>query len=216
MTPARPENGHCCDVALPAGFQFAIHTLLHARCRGGGGDGPLLAPGLVSLRWHCRTSEGYKTAFDVGQMEFRQDHESMPKRGGGKVGGMDLLTCFRAWSKEEQLDQMNTWYCNQCKDHVRAFKKLQLWKLPDILVVRRAGEAARHTTSCLGPATRCGTIARGAASPTVRRCFGHGWSQSRQQTHACRSIAGTHETIPLQCVHLVKDLCSEGQDQHAG
>lgn len=59
---------------------------------------------------------------------------------------MNLLDCFRAMCKREQLDQQNQWYCNQCKEHVCAFKSLKLWKLPNILVVQVAVTCLRSET----------------------------------------------------------------------
>lgn len=29
----------------------------------------------------------------------------------------------------------NTWYCPQCKEHQRAKKRMELWTLPDVLIV---------------------------------------------------------------------------------
>ncbi len=41
----------------------------------------------------------------------------------------------QAHLKPEQLDEANSWYCPRCKKHVRATKKLDIWSLPEILVV---------------------------------------------------------------------------------
>lgn len=46
-----------------------------------------------------------------------------------------LKDCLEAFCQPEQLDASDTWYCSKCKDHVRAIKKLDLWHLPDVLVV---------------------------------------------------------------------------------
>ncbi len=35
----------------------------------------------------------------------------------------------------EQLDDNNSWYCPKCKAHVPASKKLDLWQLPECLVI---------------------------------------------------------------------------------
>ena len=37
--------------------------------------------------------------------------------------------------QKEELGQDDAWYCPRCKDFVQAFKKFDLWKMPDILVV---------------------------------------------------------------------------------
>ncbi|KAI1715418.1 ubiquitin carboxyl-terminal hydrolase domain-containing protein [Ditylenchus destructor] len=46
-----------------------------------------------------------------------------------------LNDCLNAFTSEEQLDENDTWYCPKCKEHQRAYKKLDLWSLPDILIV---------------------------------------------------------------------------------
>lgn len=48
---------------------------------------------------------------------------------------VSLDACLDEFSKVEQLDAMNTWYCPQCKDHKEATKQVDLWSLPDILVI---------------------------------------------------------------------------------
>jgi hypothetical protein len=49
--------------------------------------------------------------------------------------GVTLDKCFETFTKPERLDEHNMWYCSQCKEHVRAMKTMQLWRLPNILVI---------------------------------------------------------------------------------
>ena len=51
------------------------------------------------------------------------------------IDRVTLQQCFDTFTKPERLDEHNMWYCSNCKDHVRAMKTMQLWKLPNILVV---------------------------------------------------------------------------------
>ena len=63
-----------------------------------------------------------------------------------------LYDCIRLFTSQEQLSEQvgtledsrvtvnfrslqDSWYCPQCKEHVRATKKLDLWKLPNVLIV---------------------------------------------------------------------------------
>ncbi|EFO85249.1 hypothetical protein CRE_24714 [Caenorhabditis remanei] len=39
------------------------------------------------------------------------------------------------FTKKEQLGEQDSWYCPQCKKHERATKQLDLWKLPEILIL---------------------------------------------------------------------------------
>jgi ubiquitin C-terminal hydrolase len=43
--------------------------------------------------------------------------------------------CFKAFGMTEQLGEEDKWYCSKCKNHVRAYKTMSLWRTPDILVV---------------------------------------------------------------------------------
>ncbi|CAM9205743.1 unnamed protein product [Ectocarpus sp. 12 AP-2014] len=66
------------------------------------------------------------------------DGERRPRRGpgGGSGGpGISLETCIRMFCEEEVLDGDNAWYCSNCKKHQRATKKLDLWKVPPVLIV---------------------------------------------------------------------------------
>jgi ubiquitin C-terminal hydrolase len=49
--------------------------------------------------------------------------------------GVTLDQCFDTFTRPERLDENNMWYCSKCKEHVRAMKTMELWKLPNILVV---------------------------------------------------------------------------------
>eukprot|EP01053_Blabericola_migrator_P005483 Blabericola_migrator_1__5482@NODE_27_length_20109_cov_273_259006_g24_i0_p4_GENE_NODE_27_length_20109_cov_273_259006_g24_i0NODE_27_length_20109_cov_273_259006_g24_i0_p4_ORF_typecomplete_len1096_score217_03UCH/PF00443_29/1_7e101UCH_1/PF13423_6/2_2UCH_1/PF13423_6/6_3e05UCH_1/PF13423_6/2_4e08DUF2614/PF11023_8/2_3DUF2614/PF11023_8/3_9e02_NODE_27_length_20109_cov_273_259006_g24_i0958612873 len=46
-----------------------------------------------------------------------------------------LSDCFQEFVATELLAEDNMWYCSRCKDHVKALKKMDFWRLPDILVV---------------------------------------------------------------------------------
>lgn len=52
-----------------------------------------------------------------------------------KAKGVSLDECFDVTSRSEVLSEDNAWYCNQCKELRRATKTLEIWTLPDILVV---------------------------------------------------------------------------------
>ncbi|ERM93667.1 ubiquitin carboxyl-terminal hydrolase 8 [Amborella trichopoda] len=48
---------------------------------------------------------------------------------------ISLNACLEAFLKEEPLGPEDMWYCPGCKEHRQASKKLDLWRLPEILVV---------------------------------------------------------------------------------
>ncbi|WVZ91328.1 hypothetical protein U9M48_037516 [Paspalum notatum var. saurae] len=46
-----------------------------------------------------------------------------------------LYACLEAFIKEEPLGPDDMWYCPGCKEHRQASKKLDLWRLPEILII---------------------------------------------------------------------------------
>lgn len=43
--------------------------------------------------------------------------------------------CFRLMSQPKQLDEDNKWYCPSCKEHVLAKKKMDIWRVPEVLII---------------------------------------------------------------------------------
>jgi len=48
---------------------------------------------------------------------------------------LQIEKCLAAFSAREQLNKMNTWYCSRCKDHVQAYKKMDVWSVPKVLTL---------------------------------------------------------------------------------
>jgi len=48
---------------------------------------------------------------------------------------LDVEQCVEKFSAEERLDGDNAWFCDKCKARVQASKRIELWKLPPLLVV---------------------------------------------------------------------------------
>lgn len=51
---------------------------------------------------------------------------------------ISLDSCLQAFTSEEELGEDELYYCSKCKTHRLATKKLDLWRLPPILVRHRA------------------------------------------------------------------------------
>ena len=59
---------------------------------------------------------------------------------GGKLNnkgssGESLETCLEQFRMEEKLSAEDSWYCGQCKDHVQASKKLELYSTAPFLIM---------------------------------------------------------------------------------
>uniref|UniRef100_W4VR89 ubiquitinyl hydrolase 1 n=1 Tax=Corethrella appendiculata TaxID=1370023 RepID=W4VR89_9DIPT len=61
------------------------------------------------------------------------EHESVAICRKQKTEPVDLDHCLRAFTSEEELEQ--SYHCSNCKSKQPATKKLQIWKLPPILIV---------------------------------------------------------------------------------
>lgn len=65
-------------------------------------------------------------------------HESMKKlrisSSSPASESVSLLNCLTKFTEREQLGKTDTWYCPKCKNHVRAFKKFDLFALPKVLI----------------------------------------------------------------------------------
>ena len=57
------------------------------------------------------------------------------RRATRRKQGVTLEECFSETAKSEVLSEENAWYCNRCKELRRATKTLEIWTLPDILVI---------------------------------------------------------------------------------
>ncbi|KAK5078953.1 hypothetical protein LTR64_002627 [Lithohypha guttulata] len=70
--------------------------------------------------------------------ELFEDEELVKKRESRlnrKKTGVTLEDCLEEYGKTETLSEQNAWYCPRCKEHRRANKQFELWKVPDILVM---------------------------------------------------------------------------------
>src|SRR5690606_25819178 len=49
--------------------------------------------------------------------------------------GIMLEECIDSFVREEKLNINDLWYCSQCKKHQQAYKKIDLWSFPEILII---------------------------------------------------------------------------------
>ncbi|XP_078430807.1 ubiquitin-specific protease 8 [Wolffia australiana] len=64
-------------------------------------------------------------------------HRSGPlsKQAQEESDRVSLYSCLEAFLKEEPLGPDDMWFCPGCKEHRQASKKLDLWRVPEILVI---------------------------------------------------------------------------------
>lgn len=52
------------------------------------------------------------------------------------VKKITLQDCIASYCQKEQLEDTEKWYCNKCKDHVRAWKQFHLYSTAPILIIQ--------------------------------------------------------------------------------
>ena len=134
---------------------FNGHRSLNGRWDADDDDNPYyikLGEGIV-LDWYPDAMNGLfhgdpQSADDTrGQFVSHPDGKGLPlvkdpevdakktRREARKKHGIHLDDCFVETGKREVLSEDNAWYCNRCKELRRATKTLEIWTIPDILVV---------------------------------------------------------------------------------
>lgn len=66
------------------------------------------------------SSSGYNTRYSSNNTDSRV---------------LTLSDCLDEFTGDEHLDDQDSWFCPRCKKHQRALKKMDIWKLPEIMVV---------------------------------------------------------------------------------
>ncbi|XP_043723050.1 ubiquitin carboxyl-terminal hydrolase 9-like isoform X2 [Telopea speciosissima] len=86
----------------------------------------------VVLDWSDREHDMYDTSFLEDLPEVYKSGFTVKKT---RQEAISLFSCLEAFLKEEPLGPDDMWYCPTCKEHRQASKKLDLWRLPEVLVV---------------------------------------------------------------------------------
>ncbi|XP_014513603.1 ubiquitin carboxyl-terminal hydrolase 9 [Vigna radiata var. radiata] len=85
----------------------------------------------VFLDWTERENELYDSNYLKDLPEVHKTGFTSKKT---RQEAISLFSCLEAFLTEEPLGPDDMWYCPRCKEHRQATKKLDLWKLPEILV----------------------------------------------------------------------------------
>lgn len=85
----------------------------------------------VDVHWQHSVARQYNTSMLNNLPEIHK-LELIPK---GTEDSVALHGCLEAFLKEEPLGPEDMWYCPCCKKHQQAMKKLDLWRLPEVLVI---------------------------------------------------------------------------------
>ncbi len=73
---------------------------------------------------------------DPTKLDYAVPHAKFTETVATRSTGVGISACFDLFSRWESLDDQNLWYCNRCKEHVRARKKLEIFRSPPILILQ--------------------------------------------------------------------------------
>ncbi|KAG7470530.1 hypothetical protein MATL_G00114750 [Megalops atlanticus] len=73
--------------------------------------------------------------YQTSQERIVEEHASVEQSRRAQAEPISLDSCLRAFTSEEELGEDELYYCSKCHAHRLATKKLDLWRLPPILIV---------------------------------------------------------------------------------
>ena len=84
---------------------------------------------------NANDSRGMDALKTIETFDDPEIQEKKAKRIARKKSGITLDECLTETSKSETLSEDNPWYCSNCKEMRRATKTLDIWTVPDILII---------------------------------------------------------------------------------
>ncbi len=77
-----------------------------------------------------------KWKFDIQRLDAVETYKDFRDSPSVDKPAVSIYDCFDAFSQWETLDPTNLWYCNKCKDHVQASKRIEIFRVPLILILQ--------------------------------------------------------------------------------
>jgi len=74
--------------------------------------------------------------YDASLAESFEEHESVKEAEKKQEAPITLDECLKLFTEAEIMDDKESWYCPKCKEFRAAIKKLDIWKLPKVLVIQ--------------------------------------------------------------------------------
>ncbi|KAL7201258.1 hypothetical protein ACSBR1_033043 [Camellia fascicularis] len=87
---------------------------------------------LVFIDWSGKLLENYDAHYLENLPEV---YKYGPVTKKTRTEPLSLYTCLEAFLREEPLVPEDMWHCPQCNERRQASKKLDLWRLPEVLVI---------------------------------------------------------------------------------
>eukprot|EP00546_Thalassionema_frauenfeldii_P013290 CAMPEP_0178928376 /NCGR_PEP_ID=MMETSP0786-20121207/19862_1 /TAXON_ID=186022 /ORGANISM="Thalassionema frauenfeldii, Strain CCMP 1798" /LENGTH=1163 /DNA_ID=CAMNT_0020604219 /DNA_START=39 /DNA_END=3530 /DNA_ORIENTATION=- len=88
--------------------------------------------GQIFLYWPSKLCEQF---FDVDRYEGAVQVPPPETEKEENKNDITVLQCIEKYCQMEQLEETEMWFCNRCKEHVRAWKQFHIYRAPPILII---------------------------------------------------------------------------------
>jgi hypothetical protein len=87
--------------------------------------------GAVCINWDAETKSNIFNSQEYETFSLPDKVEE----NDSKMDETTVLDCIKSYCQKEQLEDTEMWYCNKCKNHVRAWKQFHLYRTPPFLII---------------------------------------------------------------------------------
>ena len=131
-----PLSSHCTGCALPIDdetMQLPSNSSSSSYSSYSYSSFDRSEPKLVfGIEWTERSARRYNDAKEAVDTPTTDSSSNLSSNDEHRV---NLADCLAAFCKEETLSEQDPWYCSHCKDFRCASKKMDLFSLPDVLIL---------------------------------------------------------------------------------
>jgi ubiquitin carboxyl-terminal hydrolase 4/11/15 len=130
LPASTPPNGVSLVLAKPNGDARTAIALTPTL-----GDSSTTDPLYVLIEWNDDIVAEYLDLTPWTTPKLHASTVAAATAATAPLPSVTLNDCVDTFLQPEKLDASDSWYCTGCKSHVQAEKKLDLWRLPEVLVV---------------------------------------------------------------------------------
>ena len=91
--------------------------------------------GKININWPADLLENFFDEEKWIRAENESSNFNTSENKDDAKSALSVSKCISKYCQIEQLEESDMWYCDQCKEHVRAWKQCHLYRSPPILIV---------------------------------------------------------------------------------
>lgn len=92
--------------------------------------------GTIYVSWPPQLNDIFEEDMLFAKDEFLTEQQKKEQESASnQENKVSVMDCIAKYCETEQLEESDMWYCNRCKDFVRAWKQFHLYRTPPILII---------------------------------------------------------------------------------